>query len=564
MDSGTAMTLLKLLSSDKFKGVAKGAAAGDKSALSMLFNAAGLSNPTDDDLNDLQSLAGLFGTVIDDTGGKGNYQSDWTDPNTIDQLQRERKAMRGLITGTPQEMAIKAGVQAVGQLARAGGDIAANNGNRLAAALMAANRTNSARQNDIYGPSRKEKATEAWGQDKIRRGNNWQIALNKVGDFVDKVLGTYQVADATAGNAALTRELAREGMSSGAFDQLGRGVTASKNMIKQETDMALNDDKKKETAEAINDKKDQAVSEINDANKKASDKTRKYEQEQYNKDKSELDPNAGKNIAKGESKYGTFNDRDYSTTLRLAREADRYNNRPTEHVIGIGTRKTGGIKDYGLGYDKPKISTMETRAMDQAQQLDTQQKSAAIALQDAVNRKDLEAFKMAYMQLHGITLSERDAIVAMTNMIRGAESQQILAQGMDYFKRAFGTETGVALYNLSQSDNPMLANMIGQIITGGVVPPEKGEVFLQQAVDELAKEYQKQGKDKNTAYILANARVTSDLWQYNNMQQAILTHNNRFGYWKGAKTAKQENLWQEIICYRQMYVLLQVMLQKMQ
>ena len=229
MDSGTAMTLLKLLSSDKFKGVAKGAAAGDRSALSMLFNAAGQPNPTDDDLNDLQSLAGLFGTVIDDTG---NYQSDWTDPNTMDQLQRERKSMRELITGTPKEMAIKAGVQAVGQLARVGGDIAANNGNRLAAALMAANRTNSARQNDIYGPSRKEKATEAWGQDKIRRGNNWQIALNKVSDFVDKVLGTYQVADATAGNAALTRELAREGMSSGAFDQLGRGVTATKNMVK--------------------------------------------------------------------------------------------------------------------------------------------------------------------------------------------------------------------------------------------------------------------------------------------------------------------------------------------
>ena len=562
MDSGTAMTLLKLLSSDKFKGVAKGAAAGDRSALSMLFNAAGLSNPSANDLNDLQSLAGLFGTVIDDTG---NYQSDWTDPNTIDQLQRERKSMRELITGTPKEMAIKAGVQAVGQLARAGGDIAANNGNRLAAALMAANRTNSARQNDIYGPSRKEKAAEAWGQDRIRRGNNWQIALNKVGDFVDKVLGTYQIADATAGNAALTRELAREGMSSGAFDQLGRGVTATKNMVKQETDMALNDDKKKETAEAINDKKDQAVSEINEANKKATDETRKYEHEQYNKDKSELDENAGKNIAKGESQYGMFNDRDYNTTLRLAREADRYNNRPTEHVMGIGTRKTGGNKDYGLGYDRPKIQTMETRAMDQAQQLDTQQKNAAIALQDAVNRKDLEAFKMAYMQLYGITLSERDAIVAMTNMIRGAETQQILAQGMDYFKRAFGTETGTALYNLSQSDNnPMLANMLGQIITGGVVAPEKGEVFLQQAVDELAKEYQKQGKDKNTAYILANARVTSDLWQYDNMQQAILTHNNRFGYWKGAKTAKQENLWQEIICYRQMYVLLQVMLQKMQ
>lgn len=308
--------------------------------------------------------------------------------------------------------------------------------------------------------------------------------------------------------------------------------------------MPLNDDKKKETAEAVNNKKDQAVSEIHDANKKAADETRKYEEEQHKTDKSKLDPNANRNIAKGESQYGMFNNRDYSTTLRLAREADRYNNRPAEHVMGIGTRKTGGNKDYGLGYDRPKIQTMETRAMDQAQQLDTQQKSAAIALQDAVNRKDLEAFKMAYMQLYGITLSDRDATVAMTNMIRTTETQQILAQGMDYFKRAFGTETGTALYNLSQSENnPMLANMLGQIITGGVVPPEKGEIFLQQATDELAKEYQKQGKDKNTAYMLANAKVTSDLWQYDNMQQAILVHNNRFGYWKGAKTAKQENLW---------------------
>ena len=308
--------------------------------------------------------------------------------------------------------------------------------------------------------------------------------------------------------------------------------------------MPLNDDKKKETAEAVNNKKDQAVSEIHDTNKKAADETRKYEEEQHKTDKSKLDPNANKNIAKGESQYGMFNNRDYSTTLRLAREADRYNNRPAEHVMGIGTRKTGGNKDYGLGYDRPKVQTMETRAMDQAQQHDTQQKGAAIALQDAVNRKDLEAFKMAYMQLHGITLSDRDATVAMTNMIRTSETQQILAQGMDYFKRAFGTETGTALYKLSQSENnPMLANILGQIITGGVVPPEKGEVLLQQATDELAKEYQKQGKDKNTAYILASAKVTGDLWQYNNMQQAILVHNNRFGYWKGAKTAKQEGLW---------------------
>lgn len=232
MDSGTAMTLLKILSSDKYNGVAKGAAAGDKSALSMLFNAAGLPDPSDDDLKDLQSLAGLFGTVIDDTGDKKKFQSDWTDKDTLDQMQDERKGMRSLLTGTSQEMAIKAGIQAVGQLARLGGNIAANNGNRLAAALMAANRTNSARQNDLYGPSRRESATEAVGQERIRKGENWQEAGNAVGDFVDKVLGTYQIADATAGNAALTRELAKEGMSSGAFETLGKGVTAAKTLAK--------------------------------------------------------------------------------------------------------------------------------------------------------------------------------------------------------------------------------------------------------------------------------------------------------------------------------------------
>ena len=307
--------------------------------------------------------------------------------------------------------------------------------------------------------------------------------------------------------------------------------------------MVLSDNKKKETAEEVTRKKDQAVSETHAANEKADKKTRELETEQHETPKETLDPNAGKNIAKGQSQYGMFNNRDYGTTLRLAREVDRYNNKPTEHVMGIGTRKTGGNKDYGLGYDRPRIATMESRAMEQTQQLDTQQKSAAIALQDAVNRKDLEAFKQAYLQRYGIALSDRDAEVAMIQMTRTAETQQILSQGMQYFQRAFGTETGYALYNLGQSGDPQLAAMLGNIIAGGTVPPEKGEIFLQKAVDELAAQYQKQGKDQNTAYMLANAKVTSDLWKLDNMQASILAHNTRFGYWKGANAAKQEGLW---------------------
>lgn len=291
--------------------------------------------------------------------------------------------------------------------------------------------------------------------------------------------------------------------------------------------MGLSDNKKKETAEEVNKKKDQAVSEINAANEKASDETRDLEKEQHDTDKSKLDTNAGKNIAKGESQYGMFNNRDYSTTLRLAREADRYNNKPTEHVMGIGTRKTGGNKDYGLGYDRPKIQTMETRAMDQAQQLDTQQKSAAIALQDAVNRKDLEAFKMAYMQLYGITLSDRDATVEMTRMARTAETQQILAQGMDYFKRAFGTETGTDLYYMAKSGNGQLASAIASVVTNGMVPPQQGEIFAQEYMNQKMREYKMQNPDASMqdAFNYGLGAYNRNISQFSNYQAAHLAHD---------------------------------------
>ena len=299
--------------------------------------------------------------------------------------------------------------------------------------------------------------------------------------------------------------------------------------------MALYDNKKIETEKEVNDKKDQAVSEINEANKKASDETRSLEQEQYNKDKSELEENAGKNIAKGESQYGMFNDRDYSTTLRLAREADRYNNKPKEHVMGIGTRKTGGNKDYGLGYDRPNIQTMETRAMDQAQQLDTQQKSAAIALQDAVNHKDLEAFKMAYMQLYGITLSDRDATVAMTQMARTAETQQILSQGMDYFKRAFGTETGTDLYYMAKNGDGQLASAVAAIVTTGMVPPQQAEIFAQEYMNMKMQEYAMQhpGANMQDAYNYGINAYTRNMSQFTVTQGAYLSHDN--SWWQKTK-----------------------------
>lgn len=301
--------------------------------------------------------------------------------------------------------------------------------------------------------------------------------------------------------------------------------------------MALDDDKKEETARAVNDKKYQAVSEINKANEKASDETRNLEEEQYNKDNTDLYPDADKNIAKGEGKFSPLNDRDYSTTLRLVREADRYNNMPVDKKMTFQAGATGqaGTVAYADKYDRPKLQTMETRTIDQVGQLDTQQKTAAIALQDAVNRKDLEAFKTAYAQLYGIVLSDRDAVVAMTNMVRTAETQQILTQNMEYFKRAFGTETGTDLYNMARSGKPQLSSAIASIITDNMVPPQQAEMFAQEYVNMKMQEYAEQNPNATLqdAYNYGITAYNRNMTEFSTYQAAYLKHDN--SWWTNTK-----------------------------
>lgn len=301
--------------------------------------------------------------------------------------------------------------------------------------------------------------------------------------------------------------------------------------------MPLYDDKKEETAKVVNDKKYQTASEINKANEKAVDETRSLEQEQYNKDESELDENAGKDIAKGEGQFSSLNDRDYSTTLRLVREADMYNNRPVGKKMTFQPGATGqaGTVAYVDKYDRPKVQTMETRTMDQVKQLDTQQKTAAIALQDAVNHKDLEAFKTAYAQLYGIVLSDRDATIAMTQMIRTAEIQQILNQSMEYFKRAFGTETGTDLYNMAKDGNPQLASAIASIVTDGMVPPQQAEMFAQEYVNMKMQEYKMQNPNASMqdAYNYGIQAYNRNMTEFSTYQAAYLKHDN--SWWTNTK-----------------------------
>ena len=223
----------------------------------------------------------------------------------------------------------------------------------------------------------------------------------------------------------------------------------------------------------VKDKLDASNNEVESITGKAKDNTEGLYQGQLNTSKDQLDQNAGVNIAMTGGNYGHINDRDYSTTLRLARQADRYNSRPRAHVVHRGSYKGSGIQDMGTLEERPTLNTMEQRAMDQAFQLDTNQKSLAQSLQDAVNHKDLDAFRMYYAQRYGVELSEMQAEIAMTQFARQAEITQILTKSLatfsKYFNRAFDTETISALYNTAKQDNSF-GMVLSTYLLGGPMP----------------------------------------------------------------------------------------------
>lgn len=173
-------------------------------------------------------------------------------------------------------------------------------------------------------------------------------------------------------------------------------------------------------------------------------------------DKNKLDSNHNNNVAKGQSQYGMYNNKDYATTLRLAREADAYNQMPREQLMSIGTRNTGGIKNLGYGYEKPELQTMETRAMNQALGLDTAQKQLAQQLQAAVNANDFEMFKQLVTQKLGLELSDYEMQNLFNQYTRSLQLQNIVTKDLTEFKdewsRHFNMASATTVYNMLLED----------------------------------------------------------------------------------------------------------------
>lgn len=265
----------------------------------------------------------------------------------------------------------------------------------------------------------------------------------------------------------------------------------------------------KDTDNKAEDYLNTGVSRTDQAGDKAISNTEKQADKVYNKNKSELDPNHGKNIAKGKGTYDMYNNRDYSTTLRLAREADAYNAKPREHIYEQNHWKAGGTQDLGTGFDKPELKTMEMRAMDQALELDTNQKKLAQALQDAANRQDLEAFQTAWKQAYGIELDKMEAEMEMSKLLRQMQMQQLFSKDRSawskYFERAFGLETADYIMSRVKTD-PLYAAMYAQVL-GGWAAPNQVEYIAQDTIDHLMSEYSGQGMSDLDSFLKAEQKV---------------------------------------------------------
>ena len=205
--TGKSMTLMDFMASPMADPYREALQKGDVAVATLILNSFG-APVNQENIDELTDIA--IGTKA---------QSDIR--------EEQAKKLRKVMNLDPKDLAIRGLVAGGTELMHGLGDAAENNGNRLASAIMAMNRTNSARQNDLYGPSSKEKNAEAWGHEQMRRGQNASRALHGIGNVIDKVFGMYNQND-YAGRLMQAAELGTGHVPSSTYDAIGRHTTANK------------------------------------------------------------------------------------------------------------------------------------------------------------------------------------------------------------------------------------------------------------------------------------------------------------------------------------------------
>lgn len=170
----------------KFLGTAAGQVflnklkSGDRRTAEILLQGFGYAKPSPQSIADMIDLASSYDQVNN------------MNPDDV------AKKIRSIMIGSPVDYLIRGAGAAASETANFIGNKAVNDANQLAAAILEGNRVNSARQNEIYGPSKLEQAHHKTASEMVRRGNNVKFATDAIGNFIDKTFGNYIKQDDSA------------------------------------------------------------------------------------------------------------------------------------------------------------------------------------------------------------------------------------------------------------------------------------------------------------------------------------------------------------------------------
>lgn len=234
------------------------------------------------------------------------------------------------------------------------------------------------------------------------------------------------------------------------------------------------------------------------------------------------------NYAKSGGKFGRPNEKDYSSTLRMARKVDEYNAAPRAHGMLINY-KGGTVYDVGTGQTKPQLQTQETRAMDQSWQLDSNRKMLAQQLQAAIDAKDYDSFKQAMTQIYGMTMSDYQMRQAFNNALYNNYLGNLFNKDMTQFNsewaRHFTGDTITKVRDLTYSD-PALANTFMSALMG-----QEGFELSQLASNTDLIERMQRNRQKGMSE--SDALMHAELEVKANAEDMINAHADKYG--KGSK-----------------------------
>ena len=191
IESKSAVALIKFFTTPSGKAVLKAVKNNNKDVMDLVLKGVGVKNIGQDDYRQLLELTDNF---------------DGIEVPTEEDIYDAQKSLRDkkmgdistVMMGSPTEWALKAAAVLAGEGLKAGGQMALNNANRMAQAILEGKRMNSDKQNATYGPALHDKANAAWAQNRLRQGENLNAGLSAAGNSIEKLLGMYNMADSAS------------------------------------------------------------------------------------------------------------------------------------------------------------------------------------------------------------------------------------------------------------------------------------------------------------------------------------------------------------------------------